>query len=115
MIRKSPDFQSGVKYAYMDYIAICGQLGRKQDALEKPEVRCSDDTEVAAPSADTAWQKVLKDDPGASAQTFEDWYRMWNFRDEDIAKIMDGVYKSGVAKVQPVEAQDHHTGAGAEQ
>ena len=115
LIRQSPDFQSGVKYAYMDYIAICGQLGRKQDALEKPELRCSDDTEVAAPSADTAWQKVLKDDPGASAQTFEDWYRMWNFRDEDIAKLMDGVYKSGVAKVQPVEAQDHHTGAGAEQ
>ena len=115
LIRQSPDFQSGVKYAYMDYIAICGQLGRKQDALEKPEVRCSDDTEVAAPSADTAWQKVLKDDPGASAQTFEDWYRMWNFRDEDIAKMMDGVYKSGVAKVQPVEAQDHHTGTGAEQ
>jgi tetratricopeptide (TPR) repeat protein len=102
MIRKSPDFQSGVKYAYMDYIAICGQLGRKQDALEKPELRCSDDTEVAAPSADTAWQKVLKDDPGASAQTFEDWYRMWNFRDEDIAKLMDGVYKSDAAVAKPV-------------
>ena len=40
--------------------------------------------------------------------------KTWNFRDEDIAKIMDGVYKSG-AKVQPVAAQDHHTGAGAEQ
>jgi TolB-like protein/class 3 adenylate cyclase len=96
MIRRSPDFQSQVKYAYMDYIAICGQLGRKQDALAKPELRCSDDNEVAAPSADTAWQKVLKEDRGASAQTFEDWYRMWNFRDEDIAKLMDGVYKSGV-------------------
>ena len=114
LIRQNPDFQSGVKYAYMDYIAICGQTGSKKDALEKPEVRCSDDTEVAAPSADTAWRKVLKDDPGASAQTFEDWYRMWNFRGEDIAKLMDGVYKSGVAKVQPVQAQDHHTGAGAE-
>ena len=117
MIRLSPDFQSGVKYAYMDYIAICGQLGRKQDALEKPELRCSDDTELAAPSADTAWQKVLKDDPGASAQTFEDWYRMWNFRDEDIAKLMDGVYKSGVlgaeAKAPPV-AKDHITEVGAE-
>ena len=57
---------------------------------------------------------MLKDDPSASAQTFEDWYRMWNFRDEDIAKLMDGL-KSGVAKVQPVEAaQDHHTEAGAE-
>jgi len=106
MIRKSPDFQSGVKYAYMDYIAICGQLGRKQDALVQSEPRCSDDTEVAAPSADTAWQKVLKDDPSASAQTFKDWYRMWNFRDEDIAKLMDGVYKSGVAGGPPV-AQDH--------
>jgi TolB-like protein/class 3 adenylate cyclase len=100
MIRKSPDFQSGVKYAYMDYIAICGQLGVKPDALEKPELRCSDDTEATAPSADTAWQKVLKDDPGASAQTFEDWYRLWNFRDEDIAKIMDGVNKSGVVLSQ---------------
>jgi TolB-like protein/class 3 adenylate cyclase/tetratricopeptide (TPR) repeat protein len=107
LIRQSPDFQSGVKYAYMDYIAICGQLG----ALEKPELRCSDDTEAAAPSAHTAWQKVLKDDPGASAQTFEDWYRLWNFRDQDIAKLMDGVDKSGVlgseAKAQPA-AQDHH-------
>jgi len=27
---------------------------------------------------------------------------------------MDGVYKSGVANVQPVAAQDHHTEAGAE-
>jgi hypothetical protein len=57
---------------------------------------------------------VLSSMRGASAQTFEDWYRMWNFRDEDIAKLMDGVYKSGVAKVQPVEAHDHHTKAGAE-
>ena len=56
----------------MDYIAICGQLGLKQDALEKPELRCSDDTELAAPSADTAWQKILKDNPGASAETFEE-------------------------------------------
>ena len=107
LIRQSPDFQDAVKYAYMDYIAICGQLG----ALERPELRCSDDTKAAAPSAHTAWQKVLKDDPGASAQTFEDWYRLWNFRDQDIAKLMDGVDKSGVlgseAKAQPA-AQDHH-------
>lgn len=113
MIRQSPDFQSGVKYAYMDYIAICGQLGRKQDA--EPELRCSDDPKKgAAPSADTAWQKVLKDDPGASAQTFRDWYGLWNFGDEDIAKIMDGVDKSGVLKGQPVATQDHHTEPGAE-
>ena len=89
LIRQSPDFQSGVKYAYLDYIWICGQLGLKEDALQK-------------------WHKVLEEDPGASAETFENWYRMWNFRDEDIAKLMDGVYKSGVlgeAKAQPV-AQD---------
>ena len=25
---------------------------------------------------------------------------MWNMRDEDIAKLMDGVYKSGVLEVE---------------
>jgi hypothetical protein len=35
---------------------------------------------------------------------------MWNFRDEDIAKLLDGVYKSGVVGGEPVAAHD----AGAE-
>jgi hypothetical protein len=32
------------------------------------------------------------------AETFEAWYHLWNMRDEDIAKLMDGVYKSGVLR-----------------
>jgi TolB-like protein/class 3 adenylate cyclase/tetratricopeptide (TPR) repeat protein len=91
LIKQSPDFQSGVEYAYLDYIWICGQLGLKKEALEK-------------------WHDVLKQDPGASIKTFENWYHMWNFRDEDIAKLLDGVYKSGVVGGEPVAAHD----AGAE-
>ena len=56
---------------------IYGQLSRKQEAVE-------------------IWRKLLEEVPGASAATFENWWRLWNFRDEDIAKLMDGVYKSGV-------------------
>ena len=64
-------------HAYIEYIPIYGQLGRKQEAQEN-------------------WRKLLADVPGASAETFEAWYHLWNMRDEDIAKLMDGVYKSGV-------------------
>jgi tetratricopeptide (TPR) repeat protein len=64
-------------HAYIEYIPVYGQLGRKQEAQEN-------------------WRKLLADVPGASAETFENWYRLWNMRDEDIAKLMDGVYKSGV-------------------
>ena len=98
-IKESPDFLAGATYAYYDYIAICGQLGLKQQAFEK-------------------WRNILEVEPtGASAESIEKWYRMWNFGDEDIAKLMDGVYKSGVleaeAKAQPV-AQDHRTEPGVE-
>ena len=24
------------------------------------------------------------------------WYKTWNMRDEDIAKLMEGIYKTGV-------------------
>jgi TolB-like protein len=64
-------------HAYIEYIPVYGQLGRKQEAQEN-------------------WRKLLADVPGASAETFEAWYRLWNMRDEDIVKLMDGVYKSGV-------------------
>ena len=64
-------------HAYIEYIPIYGQLGRKQEAQEN-------------------WRKLLADVPDASAETFEAWYHLWNMRDEDIAKLMDGVYKSGV-------------------
>ena len=64
-------------HTYIEYIPVYGQLGRKQEAQEN-------------------WRKLLADVPGASAETFEAWYHLWNMRDEDIAKLMDGVYKSGV-------------------
>ena len=76
--RLHPDQQA--IHAYIEYIPIYGQLGRKQEALEN-------------------WRKLLADVPGASAETFEAWYHLWNMRDEDIAKLMDGVYKSGVLGV----------------
>jgi adenylate cyclase len=70
-------------HAYIEYIPVYGQLGRKQEAQEN-------------------WRKLLADVPGASAETFEAWYHLWNMRDEDIAKLMDGVYKSGVLGVEAI-------------
>jgi tetratricopeptide (TPR) repeat protein len=74
-------------YSYIEIIPIYGQLGRKKDASE-------------------AWQALLKQLPGASAKTFEDWWRLWNISEPEIAKLMDGVYKSGVldAKAKPAPA-----------
>jgi tetratricopeptide (TPR) repeat protein len=77
--RLHPDQQA--IHAYIEYIPVYGQLGHKEEALEN-------------------WRKLLADVPGASAETFENWYRMWNFRDEDIAKLMDGVTKSGVLEAE---------------
>ena len=68
-------------HAYIEYIPIYGQLGRKREALEN-------------------WRKLLEVDRGWTAESFKDWYHLWNFRDEDIAKFMDGVYKSGVLGVE---------------
>jgi TolB-like protein/tetratricopeptide (TPR) repeat protein len=64
-------------YSYLEIIPIYGQLGMKPEALE-------------------AWRMLQKEYPGASAATFEDWWRLWNIRDEEVARLMDGVYKSGV-------------------
>ena len=75
-----------VIYAYIEYIPIYGQLGRKREALEN-------------------WHKLLNEDPGWKAESFESWYRLWNMRDEDIAKLMDGVYKSGVLGVNTKSGQ----------
>ena len=77
--RLHPDQQA--IHAYIEYIPVYGQLGRKQEAQEN-------------------WRKLLADIPGASAETFEAWYHLWNMRNEDIAKLMDGVYKSGVLGVE---------------
>ena len=42
------------------------------------------------------WRKLLAEDRSWTAESFKNWYRLFNMRDEDIAKMMDGVYKSGV-------------------
>jgi adenylate cyclase len=64
-------------YSYIEIIPIYGQLGMKREAAE-------------------AWQMLQKQYPGASAATFDNWWRLWNMSDEEVAKLMDGVYKSGV-------------------
>ncbi len=73
IIRQGPE---GL-YKYIQLIAVYGQLGRKREALE-------------------TWRKLLAEDPSWTAGSFENWYRMWNMHDADIAKFMDGVFKSGV-------------------
>ena len=63
-----------------------GQLGRKQEAQEN-------------------WRKLLADVPGWTAESFEAWYHLWNMRYEDIAKLMDGVTKSGVLEAEAKPGQ----------
>ena len=57
-------------YSNIEIIPIYGQLGRKKDASD-------------------AWQALLKQYPGASAKTFEDWWRLWNIRGEEVARLME--------------------------
>ena len=80
-------------YSYLEIIPIYGQLGMKQEALE-------------------AWRMLLKQYPGATAATFADWWRLWNIRDDEVARLMDGVYKSGVLgrQDQPRSADGGHCG-----
>jgi hypothetical protein len=73
-------------YSYLEIIPIYGQLGMKRDALD-------------------AWRMLLKQYPGATAATFADWWRLWNIRDEEVARLMDGVYKSGVLDSDAKPAQ----------
>ena len=82
--RLHPDQQA--IHAYIEYIPVYGQLGRKEEALEN-------------------WRKLLADAPGWTAESFEAWYHLWNMRDEDIAKLMDGVYKSGVLEAEAKPGQ----------
>ena len=84
LTRQDPGRQSA--YLYVRYISIYGELGRKQEALEN-------------------WRKLLAEQPGWSAESFETWWHMRNMRDEDIAKLMDGVYKSGVLGVEALPGQ----------
>lgn len=64
-------------YSSIEIIPIFGQLGMKQEALE-------------------AWKKLQAQLSDVSAKTFEEWWRLWNIPEADIAKLMDGVHKSGV-------------------
>ena len=82
-------------YSNIEIIPIYGQLGRKKDASD-------------------AWQALLKQYPGASAKTFEDWWRLWNISEPEIAKLMDGVHKSGVldAEAKPAPAAASTSGSG---
>ena len=73
-------------HAYVDYIPVYGQLGRKEEALEN-------------------WRKLLAEDRGWTAESFENWYHLFNMRHQDIAKMMDGVYKSGVLGVEAKPGQ----------
>ena len=82
--RLHPDQQA--IYTYIEYIPVYGQLGRKREAFEN-------------------WRKLLKEDPDWTEESFKDWYHLWNMRDQDIAKMMDGVYKSGVLGVEGKSGQ----------
>ena len=84
LIRQDPGRQSA--YLYVGYIPIYGELGRKQEALEN-------------------WRKLLAEQPNWSAESFKTWWRTRNMRDEDIAKLMDGVYKSGVLEAEAKPGQ----------
>ena len=76
LIRQDPN-QDATLYSYVDYLPILGALGRKEEAREK-------------------WQKILGEDPSWTAESFVKWYKTWNIRDEDTAKLMQGIYKTGV-------------------
>ena len=76
LIRQDPN-QDATLYSYVDYLPILGALGRKEEAREK-------------------WQKILGEDPSWTAESFVKWYKTWNIRDEDTAKLMEGIYKTGV-------------------
>lgn len=75
MVRQDSDKNS--LYVFIEYIPILGQLGRKQEALEN-------------------WRRLRDQQPDWNAESFVAWHRMWNMRDDDIAKLMLGIYKSGV-------------------
>lgn len=84
IVRQDSNRQS--PYLYLAYIPICGQLGLKQQALDN-------------------WQKLLAADQGWTAETIEAWWRLRNMREEDIAKLMDGVTKSGILGAEAKKGQ----------
>ena len=63
-------------YSYLEIIPIYGQLGRKQEALD-------------------AWHRLQADVPGAGRDLLR-LVATVELSEDEIAKLMDGVYKSGV-------------------
>ncbi len=84
-------------------LCIVGSHGRSRSM---PPSRCSTHTlrssRFTASSASGQGRaaslaaRCSRNIPARPAATFEDWWRLWNVRDDDIAKLMDGVHKSGV-------------------
>ncbi|RUP00615.1 hypothetical protein [Hyphomicrobium sp.] len=64
-------------YVYLEIIPIYGQLGMKPDAAD-------------------AWRRMQRLYPGATLQSFADWWRLWNINDDEVGRLMDGVHKSGI-------------------
>ena len=64
--------------------------------------------------ASDAWQALLKQYTGASAKTFEDWWRLGNISEPEIADFMDGVHRSGVLdeEAKPAPAAAPTSGSG---
>jgi TolB-like protein/tetratricopeptide (TPR) repeat protein len=79
LIRQDPNQEA--LYHYVDYLPILGALGRKEEAREN-------------------WRKILGEDPSWTADSFVKWYKLWNIRDEDSAKLLEGIYKTGVLEVE---------------
>jgi tetratricopeptide (TPR) repeat protein len=73
-------------YSYLEIIPIYGQLGMKTEASE-------------------AWQKLKGQVPKASAETFADWWRLWNISEAEVARLMDGVRKAGVLEQMAAPGQ----------
>ena len=84
LIRQDPSQEA--LYSYIDYLPILGELGLKRKR-SRNGTRCSVRTQTGRPKASIKW------------------YKLWNIRDEDSAKFMEGIYKSGVLGVAAMPGQ----------
>lgn len=74
-LRQSPD--QDTFYIYIEYIPVLGQLGRTEEAR-------------------ALWQKLLQEEPGATMETFKTWFHLWNTKETDVAKFVEGIDKAGI-------------------
>jgi tetratricopeptide (TPR) repeat protein len=73
-------------YVYIAYIPVYGQLGLRQEALG-------------------AWRRLVQEQGAWTAESFETWWRLWNYTDRDMDKLREGVRKSGVVDVSDVSPE----------